>query len=88
MILTIVSAEWQLYKDDVSKVLLPTDVGMIAILPDHMNIATTLVSGTITVYPIRRDVSALDSFADHFQEFVIAWWLATIEYDVITVVVE
>jgi F0F1-type ATP synthase epsilon subunit len=88
MILRVTSAEWQLYNWPVDKVLLPTDHGIIGILPWHMNIATTLIAWVVSIEPTHQATSALDSFAPHGEKIQIDGWLATIEHDVITVVVE
>ena len=88
MLLRIISAEWELYRGEVDKVILPTETGMIGILPKHENLTTTLVAGNISYLPQEAPSSLLDSFADHTNTITIQWWLAMIEDDVITVAAE
>ncbi len=88
MLLRVISAEWELYRGDVQKVLLPTETGMIGIFPGHMNIVTPLVSGSITYLPSDKPNSTLDSFADHHHTISISWWLMMIEDDIVTIAAE
>lgn len=88
MLLRIVSAEWELYRGEVQKALLPTDHGFIGIFPGHMNLVTPLISGLVTYVPADAPSSPLDSFADHAHTIDIGWWLAMIEDEIITIAAE
>lgn len=85
MLLRIVSAEWELYRGEVQKALLPTEQGFLGIFPGHMNLVTPLVQGLITYVPLDAPVSTLDSFADHSHTIQIWWWLCTVEDEIITI---
>jgi len=88
MLLRIVSAEWELYRGEVQKALLPTENGFLGIFPGHMNLVTPLVKGLITYVPSDLPTSTLDSFADHTHTIEIGWWLAMIEDEMITIAAE
>lgn len=88
MLLRVISAEWELYRGDVLKVLLPTESGILGILPAHMNLVTPLIAGEILYLPSDAPTSALDSFADHTHSLTVWWWLAMIEDDVVTIAAE
>ena len=88
MLLRIVSAEWELYRGEVQKALLPTAQGFLGIFPGHMNLVTPLVQGLITYVPSDASISTLDSFADHTHTLEIGWWLAMVEEDIITIAAE
>lgn len=88
MLLRIVSAEWELYRGEVQKISLPTNVGIIGILPGHENLTTALLKGEISYLPTQAPSSTLDAFADHTQTIAVTWGLAMIEDDVITVAAE
>ena len=88
MLLHIVSAEWELYRGEVQKVLLPTNHGFLGIFPGHMNIVSPLIVGDISYIPSVLPTSVLDSFADHRHTISISWWLMMIEDDTITIATE
>lgn len=88
MLLRIVSAEWELYRGQVDKAILPTETGMIGIFPWHENLTTILVLGDVSYVPSQSPSSVLDSFADHTHTIAIGGGLAMIEDDIITVAAE
>ena len=47
--LEILSPEGQIFKDDVSEIILPTVQGQIAVLPNHAPLFTKLIEGEIVI---------------------------------------
>ena len=88
MLLRVISAKWELYNREVTKVLLPTESGIIGILPWHMNLTTILVSGLVVYVPVQLLASNLESFADYTETIDIEWWMAMIEDDIVTIAAE
>ena len=88
MLLRVISAKWELYNGEVTKVLLPTESGIIGILPWHMNLTTILVSGLVVYVPVQLLTSNLESFADYTETIDIEWWMAMIEDDIVTIAAE
>lgn len=88
MLLRIVSAEWELYKGDVLRVMLPTESWYLWILPWHINLVTPLVSGKISYLPIEDGLSSLETFADNHVSLLIDGGLAMIDNDIITIAAE
>lgn len=88
MLLRIISAEWELYKGEVQKILLPTENGFLGIFPWHANLVTPLIAGQITYLSQEQPKSALDSFSDYNHNIEIGWWLAMVEDDIITIAAE
>ncbi|HZJ18320.1 MAG TPA: ATP synthase F1 subunit epsilon [Patescibacteria group bacterium] len=45
----IITPEKVVYKDDVSEIIVPTETGEIAILPDHVNLLTKVLPGEMII---------------------------------------
>ena len=88
MLLRVISPQWEVYNGEVQKVVLPTENGLIGIFPGHMNLVTTLTKGTITYLNTNIPISLLDSFQDHTKKLEIEWWIAMIEDDIATIIIE
>ncbi len=88
MLLRVISTEWELFHDIVDKVSVPTEQGVLWILPWHMNIVCPLIGGTITYIPVVKNQSLLESFADHHHTLSVLWWLMMIEDDIVTIAAE
>ncbi|MCS6982819.1 MAG: hypothetical protein NZL83_01380 [Candidatus Absconditabacterales bacterium] len=88
MILRVVGVDGELYNGSVTKVLLPTENGIIGILPGHIALVTTVVAGLVSYLPDTLSTDLLDSFADHTQTLSISGGLAMVDDDVITVIAQ
>lgn len=84
MLLRIISAEWQLFSGVVDKITLPTEKGLIWILPWHMNIVSPLVKWIVSYVP-QETLGLLESFSDRTCSLSVDWGLLLVENDVITV---
>lgn len=89
MKLHIVGTDWELFSGAVNKITLPTELGMLTILPGHMNLASALTTWKLSYRPIDNTVwSSLDTFADIHQELSIVGWLAVVDQDIVTITME
>lgn len=88
MLLRVVSSEWELFHNTVDKVSVPTEQGILWILPWHMNIVCPLIAGAVIYIPTENPKSSLDSFADHHDTLFIKWWLMMIDDNVVTIAAE
>lgn len=88
MLLRIVSLEWELYSGKIEKVSFPTDKGTLWILPGHINLVTTLVSGIVAYLPDVEWQSSLEQFTEQSIKLPIQGGIAMIEDNVITIAAE
>ena len=89
MLLRVISVEGEIFTWQVEKVTLPTEQGVLWILPGHINLVTTLLSWNLEYIPNSKGNSwALESFSDQSEVIQIQWGLLMIEDDIITTVVE
>jgi F0F1-type ATP synthase epsilon subunit len=88
MILRVVGVDGDLYNGSVTKVSLPTENGIIGILPWHIALVTIVVAWLISYMPDTIPSDSLHSFADHTQTLSVSWWLAMVDNDVITVIAQ
>ena len=88
MLLRIVSVEWELYSGKIEKVTLPSEKGILWILPGHINLVTTLMPWSVAYLPDVVGQSALEQFTEQSIKIPVQGWLAMIEDDVVTVVIE
>lgn len=86
MLLRIVGPEWEMYRGDVEKVVVPTAQWRYAFLPRHENLVTPLIAGDVAFLPVHIADSSLDSFRDYTQTMMIDGGLCTVEDDIVTIV--
>ena len=88
MLLRIVSVEWELYSGKIEKITFPSENGTLWILPGHINLVTTLKPGLVAYLPDVWSQSALQEFTEHSLTVPVQAWLAMVEDDVVTIVIE